>query len=326
MEIEPVTDPKKQKYVLFPIEYDDLWSLYKKALSSFWTVDEVKLTRDLDDWKQLTTDERKFITHILAFFAASDGIVNENLAERFLQDVTINEAKCFYGFQIAIENIHSEMYSILLDTFIEDPHEKKLLFSAIENIPAVSRKAEWTIKWIKNDKATFAERLVAFAVVEGIFFSGSFAAIFWLKNRKMMPGLSFSNELISRDERLHCEFAWTLLRHIRHKPSEKQIHQIIKEAVEIEREFMMDAIPNKLIGINSDSMHQYIQYVADWLCTELNVSEIYGVENPFSFMNLISLEGKTNFFEKQVGEYKKFNVQSSFDRREDDPFVFNDDF
>lgn len=301
---------EQRRYVMFPIEYEDLWILYKKAVSSFWTVEEINLNKDLNDWAKLDEDEQNFIKYTLAFFAASDGIVNENLAERFLREVAINEAKCFYGFQMTIENIHSEMYSLLIDTFIKEKEEKDRLFNAIETIPVVGAKAEWTIRWIKNEKVTFAERLVAFAVVEGIFFSGSFAAIFWLKSRGLMPGLSFSNELISRDEALHCEFAWTLLRHLTNKPSQETIHRIVQEAVSIEESFMREALSKDLFGINSDSMIQYIKYVADWLCERLNVAKIYNVDNPFSFMTLISLEGKTNFFEKSVGEYKKYNVRS----------------
>lgn len=307
---EPLLQISTNKYVVFPIEYHDIWGMYKKALTSFWTVDEVDLSRDLTDWHNLKPGERHFLSHVLAFFAASDGIVNENLVERFSQEVQVIEAKCFYGFQIAIENIHSEMYSLLIDTYIQDSKEKNYLFNAIENLPCVKQKADWALKWIdKNNKnVSFSERLVAFAAIEGIFFSGSFAAIFWMKKRGLMPGLTFSNELISRDEGLHCEFACLLYKYLIKKPPQDRIYEIITEAVKIEKGFLTEALPVKLIGMNCDLMSQYIEFVADYLLRELGYTNFYGTKNPFDFMETISLDGKTNFFERRVGEYKKIGV------------------
>lgn len=308
--LEPLLRENPKRFVIFPIQYHDLWKMYKKAEASFWTAQEVDLSKDLIDWQKLKPEEKHFISHVLAFFAASDGIVNENLAERFYREIQIPEARCFYGFQIAIENIHSEMYSLLIDTYITDAVEKEKLFDAIETLPCVKKKAEWAISWIKTPNASFGERLVAFAAVEGIFFSGSFAAIFWLKKRGLMPGLTFSNELVSRDEGLHCDFACMMMNHLKYKPSEQKIIQIISDAVKIEQEFLTEALPVALIGMNNQLMKRYIEFVADRLLCELNCEKIYRVENPFDFMELISLEGKTNFFEKRVSEYQKIGVMS----------------
>jgi ribonucleoside-diphosphate reductase subunit M2 len=297
--------------------------MYKKAEASFWTVEEVDLSKDIEDWQKLNEHERHFISHVLAFFAASDGIVNENLVERFSQEVQCAEARCFYGFQIAIENIHSEMYSLLIDTYVKDPQQRNHLFSAIETIPCVTKKAQWAQKWIADATSTFATRLIAFAAVEGIFFSGSFAAIFWLKKRGIMPGLTFSNELISRDEGLHCDFACLLFKHLQHHPSPEQIAAIIKEAVDIETEFLTDALPVRLIGMNADLMKIYIEFVADRLLVALGVPKIYHVTNPFDFMDLISLQGKTNFFEKRVGEYAKAGIMNT---KEEQQFALDVDF
>lgn len=310
LSVEPLLQENPKRFVIFPIQYHDLWKMYKKAEASFWTAQEVDLSKDLNDWRKLKPEEKRFVSHVLAFFAASDGIVNENLAERFYREVQISEARCFYGFQIAIENIHSEMYSLLIDTYIANPFEKQKLFDAIETLPCVKKKADWAIAWIKTRDASFGERLVAFAAVEGIFFSGSFAAIFWLKKRGLMPGLTFSNELISRDEGLHCDFACTMMNHLKIKPSEQKIIQIVSDAVEIEQEFLTEALPVALIGMNNQLMKQYIEFVADRLLQELNCKKIYRVENPFDFMEFISLEGKTNFFEKRVSEYQKTGVMS----------------
>uniref|UniRef100_F7GGT3 Ribonucleoside-diphosphate reductase subunit M2 n=2 Tax=Monodelphis domestica TaxID=13616 RepID=F7GGT3_MONDO len=285
--------------------------MYKKAEASFWTAEEVDLSKDIQHWETLKSEEKYFISHVLAFFAASDGIVNENLVERFSQEVQVTEARCFYGFQIAMENIHSEMYSLLIDTYIKDPKEREFLFNAIETLPCVKKKADWALRWIGDNEATYGERVVAFAAVEGIFFSGSFASIFWLKKRGLMPGLTFSNELISRDEGLHCDFACLMFKHLVHKPSEEKVKEIIINAVRIEQEFLTEALPVKLIGMNCTLMKQYIEFVADRLMLELGFSKIFRVENPFDFMENISLEGKTNFFEKRVGEYQRMGVMSS---------------
>jgi ribonucleotide reductase beta subunit family protein with ferritin-like domain len=290
------------RFVLFPINYKEIWKFYKKAEASFWTAEEIKLDQDIIDWKKLNQDEQHFIKMILAFFAASDGIVNENLAERFLAEVQIPEARCFYGFQIAMENIHSETYSLLIDTLIEDPSEQTKLFKAIETIPSIKKLSDWTINWIKSTDS-FAERLVAFACVEGILFSGPFCAIFWLKQRGIMPGLTFSNELISRDEGLHCEFACLLYSMIGDRPSESTIQDIVKAAVEFEKEFINESLPCKLIGMNSDLMSRYIEFVADQLLTMLGYSKVWHSPNPFPFMENISFAGITNFFERRVSEY-----------------------
>jgi ribonucleoside-diphosphate reductase beta chain len=305
---EPLLVENKNRFVLFPIQHPDVWAMYKKAEASFWTAEEIDLTTDIQDWAtRLNEDERFFISHVLAFFAASDGIVNENLATRFMKEVQLPEARCFYGFQIAIENIHSETYSLLIDTFIKDQKKRNHLFNAIETVPCVKKKAEWALRWI-NGSESFAERLVAFAAVEGIFFSGSFCAIFWLKKRGLMPGLCFSNELISRDEGLHCDFATLLYSKLQNKLSERTIHSIIGDAVESEKEFIADALPVSLIGMNSTLMKQYIEFVADRLLVALGYNKMYNATNPFDWMELISLEGKTNFFEKRVAEYQKSGV------------------
>lgn len=307
---EPLLKDNPRRFVVFPIQYHDIWQMYKKAEASFWTAEEVDLSKDLVHWERLKDEERHFISHVLAFFAASDGIVNENLVENFSKEVQATEARCFYGFQIAMENIHSEMYSLLIDTYIKDPTERDYLFNAIETMPCVKKKADWAIKWINEKNADYAERVVAFAAVEGIFFSGSFAAIFWLKKRGIMPGLTFSNELISRDEGLHCDFACLMYNHLINKPTQERVYEIIKDAVQIEQEFLTEALPCNLIGMNCTLMKQYIEFVADRLLVELNCEKVYNVENPFDFMEQISLEGKTNFFEKRVGEYQKMGVMS----------------
>merc|ERR1712156_85444 len=310
VEEEPLLKENPQRFVILPINYDDIWKMYKKAMASFWTAEEIDLSMDLADWEGLKDDEKHFIKHVLAFFAASDGIVNENLVERFMQEVQVPEARCFYGFQIAMENIHSETYSLLIDTLIKDSEEKTHLFNAIETIPAVQKKAQWALKWINAKNATYAERVVAFATVEGIFFSGSFASIFWLKKRGLMPGLTFSNELISRDEGLHTDFACLMYSHLVDKLSQERVYQIVCEAVELEIEFLTDALPVALIGMNCELMAQYIKYAADRLLVELKCEKYYNVDNPFDFMEQISMEGKTNFFEKRVGEYQKCGVMN----------------
>ena len=304
--MEPILKENKDRFVLFPIQHNEIWQMYKQAEASFWTAEEVDLSHDQKHWEGLSDGERHFITHVLAFFAASDGIVNENLAVNFIREVQIPEARCFYGFQIMIENIHSEMYSLLIDTYVKDPAEKQRLLHALETVPCVKKKAEWALRWIR--RGTFAERLVAFAAVEGIFFSGSFCSIFWLKKRGIMPGLSFSNELISRDEGLHCDFACLLYSQLREKLPVEKIHELIGDAVEIEKEFVVDALPVDLIGMNSKMMCQYIEFVADRLIVALGYPKKYRSTNPFDFMELISLQGKTNFFEKRVGEYQKAGV------------------
>merc|ERR1711884_545422 len=321
---EPLLQENPRRFVILPIQYNAIWQMYKKAEASFWTAEEVDLSKDTKDWEGLKKDERYFISHVLAFFAASDGIVNENLVERFMQEVQVPEARCFYGFQIAIENIHSEMYSLLIDTYIKDGKEKENLFNAIETIPAVQKKAKWALRWINAGNASYAERVVAFAAVEGIFFSGSFAAIFWLKKRGLMPGLTFSNELISRDEGLHTDFACLLFKHIVNKPHKERVLEIVKDAVDIECEFLTDALPVALIGMNNELMTQYIKFVADRLLMELDCDKYYNVENPFDFMENISLDGKTNFFEKRVGDYQKAGVMAS--REEDRQFNLDADF
>lgn len=312
---EPILTESPSRFVLFPIKYHEVWQMYKKAEASFWTAEEVDLSKDVSDWDRLNDNERYFISRVLAFFAASDGIVNENLVERFSQEVQIAEARCFYGFQIMIENIHSEMYSLLIDTYIRDPKERDFLFGAIDKVPCIKKKADWALRWIQDDDSKFGERLVAFAAVEGIFFSGSFASIFWLKKRGLMPGLTFSNELISRDEGLHCDFACLLFSLLVNRPSVETVTHIIKDAVVIEQEFLTDALPVSLIGMNSGLMKQYIEFVADRLLVALGCPKAYNVENPFDFMELISLQGKTNFFEKKVGEYQKSGVMTNLDNK-----------
>ena len=308
---EPILRENPDRFVIFPIQNHNVWSIYKKAVASFWTVEEVDLSKDHVFWAKLTDNEKYFIEHILAFFAASDGIVNENLVERFMNEVQMTEARCFYGFQIMIENIHSEMYSLLIDTYVKDRERKNTLFKAIETIPSIKKKADWALKWISDDDSEYAKRVVAFACVEGIFFSGAFCAIFWLKKRGLMPGLTFSNELISRDEALHTEFAVMMHSMLNNKCEPEIIKGIIKDAVEIEKEFINESIPCKLIGMNADLMSEYIEFVANRLSVQLGCSKIYNAKNPFPFMEMISLEGKTNFFEKRVGEYSKAGVKSN---------------
>lgn len=320
---EPILQGNNNRFVLFPIQHDDIWSFYKRAEASFWTAEEIDLSPDLIDWEnKLNDDEKHFIKHVLAFFAASDGIVNENLAENFLAEVQYTEAKFFYGFQISMENVHSETYSLLIDSYIKDSDEKKHLFNAIDTLDCVKKKAEWALKWI--DKGSYAERLIAFAAVEGIFFSGSFCSIFWLKKRGLMPGLAFSNELISRDEGLHCDFACLLYtKHLVNMLPKEQVEAIIKDAVEIEKEFVTDALPVRLIGMNSILMSQYIEFVADRLLVELGNEKVYNTTNPFDFMEMISIQGKTNFFEKRVGEYQKAGVLTG---ENDKDFTVDEDF
>lgn len=308
-ENETLLKENKDRFVILPINYPKVWEQYKKHEASFWTAEEIDLSGDQKDWENLNDGERHFISHILAFFAASDGIVNENLAVNFMSEVQLPEARCFYGFQIMMENIHSETYALLIDTYIKNPAEKHKLFHAIDTIPAVKKKAEWALRWINN--GNFAERLVAFAAVEGIFFSGSFCSIFWLKKRGLMPGLTFSNELISRDEGLHCEFACLLYSMLQNKLTEKQVQGIISDAVVIEKEFITEALPVGLIGMNAILMQQYIEFVADRWLSELGYSKIYNATNPFDFMEMISLQGKTNFFEKRVGDYQKAGVMNN---------------
>ena len=320
---EPLLVDNPGRFVIFPIKHDDIWQFYKQTEASFWTAEEIDLSADITDWdKKLNDDERHFIKHILAFFAASDGIVNENLAENMVSEVQYAEAKFFYGFQIMMENIHSETYSLLIDTYIKDAAEKDYLFNAIEHMPCVTKKAEWALRWIDN--GSFVERLIAFAAVEGIFFSGSFCSIFWLKKRGLMPGLTFSNELISRDEGMHCDFACLLYNHhIVNKLPKSQIREIICDAVEIEKEFVSDALPVSLIGMNAEMMCQYIEFVADRLLASLGNDKVYNVDNPFPWMDMISIQGKTNFFEKRVGDYQKAGVMASKDKQ---VFSLDEDF
>lgn len=309
-ENEPLLRENPNRFVMFPIHYNDIWTMYKKQEASFWTAEELDLAQDLRDWEKLTSNEKHFIKRVLAFFAGSDGIVLENLATRFFNEVQIPEARAFYGFQIAMENIHSETYSMLIDTYISDTLEKQELFNAIINFPSIKRKADWAIKWIHSD-ATFSQRLVAYAAIEGIFFSGSFCAIFWMKKRSLLPGLTFSNELISRDEGLHTDFACLLYSHIVNKLTQEQIHAIISEAIEIEKEFITEALPCELIGMNSRLMSQYLEFVADRLLVTLGVDKLYRVTNPFEWMEMISMQGKTNFFERRVSEYQKTGVMAN---------------
>jgi ribonucleoside-diphosphate reductase beta chain len=319
MKKEHILTENPNRFVIFPLKYRDIWDKYKQAQMSNWTSEEIELSPDLVDWdEKLNDNEKHYIKNVLAFFAASDGIVNENLAENFLKEVQYPEAKFFYGFQIAMENVHSETYSLLIDTYIKDTEEKDRLFNAIETVPSVKKKAEWALKWV--DSESFAERLIAFAAVEGIFFSGSFCAIFWLKKRGLMPGLTFSNELISRDEALHCEFACLLHnKYIQNKVSEERIKEIICDAVEIEKEFISDSLPVSLIGMNEKLMAQYIEFVADFWLVELGCSKVFNSENPFDFMEMLSLQGKTNFFEKRVGEYQKVSDREvDFDNLSED--------
>jgi len=320
-ENEVLLRENKDRFVILPINYPRIWEMYKKHEASFWTAEEIDLSDDLKHWENLNSGEKHFISHILAFFAASDGIVNENLAVNFMSEVQVPEARCFYGFQIMMENIHSETYALLIDTYIKDPAEKDRLFHAIDTVPAVQKKAEWALKWINN--GTFAQRLVAFAAVEGIFFSGSFCSIFWLKKRGLMPGLTFSNELISRDEGMHCEFACLLYSMLTEKLSKQEATKIITDAVEIEKEFVTDALPVNLIGMNAKLMSQYIEFVADRWLVELGYDRVYNTTNPFDFMEMISLQGKTNFFEKRVGDYQKNGVLNAAESK---AFTLDDDF
>jgi ribonucleoside-diphosphate reductase beta chain len=319
---EPILADNPGRFVIFPIEHHDIWERYKEQQASIWTAEEIDLSADLNDWRnKLNDDERYFIKNVLAFFAASDGIVNENLAENFLSEVQYAEAKFFYGFQVMMENVHSETYSLLIDTYIQDPVEKDRLFNAIDNIPAVMKKADWALNWIGS--ATFQERLVAFAAVEGMFFSGSFCAIFWMKKRGLLPGLCFSNELISRDEGMHCDFAVLLHNeHLANKVSEERIKEIILSALEIEKEFITESLPVRLIGMNSDLMKQYLEFVADRLLVDFGCSKVFNVACPFDFMENIALQGKTNFFEKKVGDYQKSGIMN----KNTDTFAFGEDF
>jgi ribonucleoside-diphosphate reductase beta chain len=321
---EPILAENKDRFVIFPIKHNDIWEYYKKSEASFWTAEEIDLSQDMTDWNnKLNDNERHFVKHVLAFFAASDGIVNENLAINFLNEVQYPEARFFYGFQVMMENIHSETYSLLIDTYIKDVAEKDKLLHAVDTVPCVGKKADWALTWISN--GTFAERLIAFAAVEGIFFSGSFCSIFWLKKRGLMPGLSFSNELISRDEGLHCDFACMLYAdHIENKLPKEQVLKIIADAVVIEKEFVSDAIPVKLIGMNADLMCQYIEFCADRLLLALGCDKHYNATNPFDFMEMISLQGKTNFFEKRVAEYQKAGVMGN--KEEKNIFNLDEDF
>ena len=321
--VEPLLRPNEGRYVIFPIKHPRVWEMYKKAEASFWTAEELDLAHDYKDWEKLSDGERHFVSHVLAFFAASDGIVNENLAENFASEVQVAEARFFYGFQIAVENIHSETYSLLIDTYIKDTAEKARLLSAIQTLPYVRKKAQWALQWTVADRASFAERIVAFATVEGIFFSGSFCAIFWLKKRGLMPGLCFSNELISRDEGLHCDFACLMYSMLERKLSQERVYAIIDSAVACEQEFVSDALPVELIGMNSRLMCTYIEFCADRLLVALGYEPKYGADNPFDWMEMISLQGKTNFFEKRVGEYAKAHVGGSAD---DKVFSLEEDF
>jgi len=309
------------RYVMFPIQDQDIWQMYKKQVECFWRAEEIDLSKDVTHWETLDQKEKYFVSMILAFFAASDGIVLENLAMRFMGEVQLSEARAFYGFQIAMENIHSETYSLLIDTYIKDREEKTMLFQAIDNFPCIKKKADWAIKWINDKRSSFATRLIAFACIEGIFFSGAFCSIFWLKKRGLMPGLTFSNELISRDEALHTEFAVLLYSKLNKKITKAKVLEILKEAVEIEKEFICDALPCRLIGMNSDLMCQYIEFVADRLSVQLGYDKIYGTKNPFDFMEMISIEGKTNFFEKRVAEYALADKTKT-----EDVFDLGDDF
>jgi len=320
-QIEPLLAPDDKRFVMFPIKYDDIWTMYQKQVDCFWRPEEIDLSKDSKDWNNLSADEKHFISMILAFFAASDGIVLENLAERFMSEVQVAEARAFYGFQIAMENIHSHTYSLLIDSYIKDEEQKSRLFNAIENFPCIKKKSDWAQKWIHDNRSSFATRLVAFACVEGIFFSGAFCSIYWMKKRGLMPGLTFSNELISRDEALHCEFAILLYSKLIRKMSKAKFHELIKEAVEIETEFICEALPCRLIGMNAEMMSQYIRFVADRLCLQMGYDKIFGAANPFDFMELISLESKTNFFEKFNSNYALANKTKS-----SDVFELSEDF
>jgi ribonucleotide reductase beta subunit family protein with ferritin-like domain len=319
--IEPLLQEDNNRYTMFPIQDDKIWNMYKKQVDSFWRCEEIDTSRDLNDWEKLSSDEKHFISMILAFFAASDGIVMENLATRFMGDVQLSEARAFYGFQIAMENIHSQMYSILIETYIQQPDDKLKLFQALDNYPCIAKKGNWAKKWIGDNRSSFATRLIAFACVEGIFFSSSFASIYWIKKRGLMPGLTFSNELISRDEALHTEFAILLYNKLNKKVNKKRVYEIIQEAVEIEKEFITEALPCRLIGMNGRLMCQYIEFVADRLSVQLGYDKIYNSSNPFDFMELISIESKVNFFERTNSEYALANKKV-----DDNVFEFSADF
>jgi len=318
---EPLLIPDDNRFVMFPIRYQDIWEMYRKQVDCFWRAEEIDLSKDMNDWEQLSEPEKYFLSMMLAFFAASDGIVLENLAVRFMNDVQVSEARAFYGFQIAMENIHSQTYSLLIETYIKNDVEKDKYFNAINNFPCIKKKSDWAQKWIKDNRSSFATRLIAFACVEGIFFSGAFCSIFWMKKRGIMPGLTFSNELISRDEALHCEFAVLLYNKLVNKLKKSRVYEIIKEAVSIESEFICEALPCRLIGMNSNLMTQYIQFIADRLCLQLGHEKIYNSTNPFDFMELISLESKTNFFDRKNPEYALANKNKT-----DDIFQLTEDF
>lgn len=313
IEQEPLLRSNPDRFVILPIQYPAVWAMYKKAVASFWTIDEIDLAKDMAHWEKMKDNEKYFIKHVLAFFAASDGIVNENLVDRFMSEVTMTEARCFYGFQVMIENVHSETYSKLIEAYVSDKAEQTQLFKAIDTMPAIRRKADWAMKWTANETASFGERVVAFAAVEGIFFSGSFAAIFWLKSKGLMPGLTFSNELISRDEGLHTDFACLMFSMLNKKPSAERVTGIILDAVSIEKEFLTESLPVGLLGMNDKLMAQYIEFVSDRLLVALGFNKVYNAENPFPFMDAISMEGKTNFFERRVGEYQKAGVMANSD-------------
>tara|TARA_B100000424_G_scaffold244013_1_gene213979 strand:+ start:1771 stop:2745 length:975 start_codon:yes stop_codon:yes gene_type:complete len=319
--IEPLLACDDNRFVMFPIQHNDIWKMYKKQVDCFWRAEEIDLSKDIHHWNNMTSNERYFIKMILAFFAASDGIIVENLGMRFMSEIQNSEARAFYGFQIAMENIHSETYSLLIETYIKDALEKEKMFDALNQFPCIQKKADWAIKWIQDKRANFATRLLAFACVEGIFFSGAFCSIYWLKKRGLMPGLTFSNELISRDEALHTEFAVLLYSKLNKKIKKSKVHEIIKEAVDLEHEFIIESLPCKLIGMNAKLMKQYIEFVADRLCIQLGYETIYDSNNPFDFMELISIEGKTNFFEKRVGEYALATKDKN-----NDVFSFSSDF
>jgi len=325
---EPLLTETTSRYVMFPVEYPDVWEMYKKASSSYWVADELNFQQDIQDLERLSKDEKEFINHILAFFAASDGIVSENLCERFSKDVPKSEVRAFYAFQNAMEQVHSETYSLLIDTYVKDSREKEKLFNAVQHFPAIREKAEWAMKWISDEKASFAQRLIAFAIVEGIYFSASFCAIFWLRERGLLPGLSFANQLISRDEGLHTEFACLLYSHLEHRLEESFVKAMVEEAVQIEMKFITESIPCAMIGMNAELMKQYIKYVADRLLKSLGYSPIYKVQNSFDFMEFASMEGKTNFFEKRVSEYSKAGISMNGASAIPDKFEINleDDF
>ena len=319
---EPLLMDNPNRYVMFPIHDTDIWKMYKKMMDCFWRAEEIDFSKDLSDWNKLASNEQYFIKMILAFFAASDGIVIENLGTRFLSEIQLPEARAVYGFQLMVENIHSETYSLQIDTYIKEETEKKKLFEALDNFPCIKKKADWAIKWIQDNRSSFAIRLLAFACVEGIFFSGAFCSIYWLKKRGLMPGLTFSNELIARDEGMHTDFAVLLFKKLNRKPKKARVYEIIKNAVEIEQEFICEALPCRLIGMNAGLMSQYIEFVADRIAVQLGYGKIYETANPFDFMEMISLEGKTNFFEKRVGDYSLSNATKDGKEFDLDDVVF----